>query len=228
MADGEAMEPGPAKPGHEAPKCGGTNRKGKPCGNAAGYKTDHVGRANCAFHGGSTPTGQQYAERIAAEQAVAAFGLQLDGTPPGRILLREIARSSGMVGHLAVMVSELTPEDLSWGLAGRRITQPTTPGGQPQVVVEQRGRTHPLVVMLRDERRTLRELIEAAHRAGVEERQLALAERDGAQIAAAFYGLFAELRREWTLTAEQQEQVRAMIVRQMRQMAVIESGKSDG
>jgi hypothetical protein len=213
----DPMENGPARRPHGKPRCGAHARStGKPCKRGAGAGTDHPGRGLCSNHGGSSPGGIAQAERIAAEQAVAAFGLQLDGTPPGKILLREIARSSGMVGHLA------------WGVASRRITPSAQPGGTPTVTVEQRGRTHPLVVMLRDERTTLRQLIEAALRAGIEERQLALAEREGAQIAAAFHGLFTELLREWTLTAAQQDQVRAMIVRQLRHMAVIEGGKNVG
>lgn len=225
----DPMEDGPAPGPHGKPRCGAHARTtGKPCRRGAGAGTSHPGTGLCSNHGGSSPGGAKQAERIAAEQAVAAFGLQLDGTPPGRILLREIARSSGMVGHLAVMVSELKPDDLSWGAASRRITPSAQPGGTPQVVVEQRGRAHPLVVMLRDERTTLRQLIEAAHRAGIEERQLALAERDGAQIAAMFEGLVAELRREWSLTAEQHAQARAIVGRQLRHMAVIEGGKDVG
>lgn len=37
------------------PRCGAKNRQGQPCGNAAGFKTDHVGEGRCHLHGGKTP-----------------------------------------------------------------------------------------------------------------------------------------------------------------------------
>jgi hypothetical protein len=220
MTDGAAMEDGPAKRGHEAPRCGGTNRKGKPCGNAPGYKTDHPGYANCAFHGGSTPSGERYAERVAAEQAVAAaaarFGVDLDGAPPGEIALREIARSSAMVQHLGAMLSEVAADDLIWGVAARRITPSAAPGGNPQVVVEQRSRPHPLVTMLDAERRQLRDWIMAAHTAGVEERYVRLAEADGAWAAKIARAMFARFVEAWQPTAKQQAEGQAIVAEVFR------------
>ena len=154
---------------------------------------------------------------------MAAFGLQVDGTPPGEIILREIGRSSAMVCALAVQVSELTPEERAWSVSGRRITPAPTADGQPTVQGEQRAREHVLIGMLRTERRELRELIMAAHHAGVEERQIALAERHGAQIAAAFGGLLVELTVAWRLSVEQQEEYRAAVARQLHRIAAIES-----
>jgi hypothetical protein len=37
------------------PRCGARNRQGNPCGNAAGFKTDHPGQGRCHLHGGKTP-----------------------------------------------------------------------------------------------------------------------------------------------------------------------------
>lgn len=42
-----------AKP--STPRCGARNREGNPCGNAAGFKTDHPGVGRCHLHGGLTP-----------------------------------------------------------------------------------------------------------------------------------------------------------------------------
>ena len=49
--------------------------------------------------------------------------------------------------------------------------------------IEQRARTHPWVVMLRDEHVLLGKLAEAAHRCGIEERLMRQVELDGALIA---------------------------------------------
>lgn len=35
--------------------CGARTRSGKPCANAAGFKTDHLGAGRCYLHGGATP-----------------------------------------------------------------------------------------------------------------------------------------------------------------------------
>ena len=88
-----------------------------------------------------------------------------------------------MVDWLAARVAELGEEDLTWGVASRRITPASEQGGQPSVVVEQRARMHPLVLMLRDERVLLGKLAESAHRCGIEERLLRQVEIDGTLIA---------------------------------------------
>jgi hypothetical protein len=228
MTDGKAMGDGPEKKGHgrtPKPRCGAYARStGNPCKRGAGAGTDHPGRGACSNHLGSTQTHEANAERVAAEQVVAAFGLQVDGTPPGEIILREIGRSSAMVCALAAQVSELTPEERAWAVANRKIRPAATPDGQPSVEVEQRAREHVLIGMLRTERHELRELIMAAHHAGVEERQIALAERHGAQIVAAFGGLLAELTVAWGLSVDQQEEYRAAVARQLHRLAAIESG----
>lgn len=211
MTDGQNAE------GQDSRYCGARTRSGGRCRRPAGWGTDHAGvpGTTCKLHLGATRNHQAAAERVAAEQVVARFGLDLDGTPPGQAILREIRRSSAMVGQLAAEVSELTTEERTWGVASRRIRPAAEPGAQPMVEVEQRARIHPLVVMLRDERKTLRELFEAAHHAGIEERQVALAERDGNRIFALLEGVLAEFRLAFRLTAAQQAQGREIVRRQL-------------
>ena len=87
-------------------KCNKTN--GDPCPNWA-----MIGQEVCHAHGGRAPQAKAAAkERIAVEQAVARFGLDLDDTPPDEIMLREIQRSSAMVQHLAALVNAIPAE--SW------------------------------------------------------------------------------------------------------------------
>jgi hypothetical protein len=64
------------------------------------------------------------------------------------------------------------------------------------VQIEQRARTHPWVVMLRDERVLLGKLAEAAHRCGIEERLMRQVELDGALIAAILNDPDLEMRPE--------------------------------
>jgi hypothetical protein len=42
----------------------------------------------------------------------------------GEALIREVQRSAAMVEWPAVRVAALPEDDLTWGLAGRRITRP--------------------------------------------------------------------------------------------------------
>lgn len=44
----------------------GDKPAGSPCGNPAGYKTDHLGFGRCHLHGGATPNGVKAAEKEAA------------------------------------------------------------------------------------------------------------------------------------------------------------------
>jgi hypothetical protein len=106
----EPMEAATASGPHGA-MCLGTNRKGGPCGNTAGYKTDHVGYANCHFHGGSSPGGTQQAQRLAAEATVQQWGLPV-ATTATDALSGELARTFGRVLFLAARVQTLGEADL--------------------------------------------------------------------------------------------------------------------
>jgi len=161
------------------------------------------------------------AERVAAEQAVRQFGLDLDDTPPDEIILREIQRSSAMCQHLAVLVSQLSEEELAWGVQGRDIRPSAEPGGQPGVQVQQRARVHPYVRMLTDERRTFRELFTAARQAGIEERRVRLAEKYGYQLSMVFEGAMTRFRERWQLSAAEMTWAATVLTEQMR---AIDSG----
>jgi hypothetical protein len=73
-------------------KCGGTNRDGRPCGNAAGKGTDHVGAGNCANHGGCTRSGRMAAVREQARAELAALDVDPVGDP-----LTQLALLAGQV-----------------------------------------------------------------------------------------------------------------------------------
>lgn len=57
------------------PDCGGTNRRGDPCGNPAGKGTDHLGFGNCSSHGGSTRNGRKHAVSQQARAELARLNL---------------------------------------------------------------------------------------------------------------------------------------------------------
>jgi hypothetical protein len=196
----------------QAKHCTAHRTDGEPCEGWA-----MAGTTVCSAHGGKAPQVQAAAQaRLVVEQAAARFGVDLDDTPPGQIALREISRSSAMVQHVSAMLSQLSDEDLIWGMTGRRITQTPKPGGTPQVVAEQRARIHPLVTMLDAERRQLRDWIMAAHSAGVEERYVRLAEQDGAWAAKVIHALYARFLDAWQLTAAQRAEGQAIVAETFR------------
>ena len=81
----QAMDPARSPTGHGSrQKCGGTNRAGGPCGNAAGKATDHVGVGNCASHGGATRNGRLAAAKEQARAELAALDVAPVGDPLNR------------------------------------------------------------------------------------------------------------------------------------------------
>lgn len=216
------MTDGPDEQSHDR-YCGARTRSGGRCRRPCGWGTDHAGvpGTTCKLHLGASRNHQMAAERIAAEQAVRQFGLDLDDTPPDEIILREIQRSSAMCQHLAVLVSQLSEEELAWGVQGRDIRPSSEPGGQPGVQVQQRARVHPYVRMLTEERRTFRELFTAARQAGIEERRVRLAEKYGYQLSMVFEGAMARFRQRWQLSAAEMTWAATVLTEQMR---AIDSG----
>lgn len=93
--------------GHgSAPKCGGTNRLGEPCGNPAGKGTDHLGSGNCSNHAGATRTGRVAALNERAER----FLYQADAPPvtdPLSALQRLAGRATAWEDIIGEKVNEL-------------------------------------------------------------------------------------------------------------------------
>jgi hypothetical protein len=163
----------------QARKCSGHKTNGDPCPNWA-----MRGQEVCHAHGGRAPQAKAAAEeRIAIAQAVARFALDLTEITAGDALLRELHRTAAMVEWLSIRVNALPEDDLIWGVDWRRITPASAPGSTPQVVVQQRGRVHPLVVMMERAQVQMRAFADSAHRCGIEDRILRNEELKGAQLA---------------------------------------------
>lgn len=135
------------------------------------------------MHGGAAPQSLAAAARrqqeAAAAKAVATFGLRRDVSAEDA-LLEELQWTAGHVAWLRDRVAELEPEALVWGRtseASKEATEfpgvDTTREAAPSVwlVIYQRERAHLLAVA------------SAVLKAGVDERRVRLAERQGAQLA---------------------------------------------
>lgn len=100
------------------PICGAQTRSGKPCQQAAGYGTDHVGFGTCKHHAGSMPSGKVGAARqeaIAYVDELKALGKIGPEVSPDDALMQEVARSQYAVEYMDDVVKEMTegenPED---------------------------------------------------------------------------------------------------------------------
>lgn len=118
------------------PRCGRKNRGGTPCGQPAGWGTNHFGTGPCKLHGGKSP---RLEAKAAAEQAraeleaeVRALGIP-DTVDPVTGLLNEIAVTAGELQWLRQLVraeaaaSEQASDGLFYG--ERYVRHKRTPDG---------------------------------------------------------------------------------------------------
>lgn len=204
------MEPSGSNPAHG--KCGGTNRQGVPCGNAAGKGTDHLGSGNCKNHGGSTPSGRRYAQTELAKRAVQTYGLPRE-VAPDVALLEEVHRTAGHVAWLQQKVADIEHDDLVWG----KVEEVDKGAGEfTGVDITYRAQANIWLDLYQRERKHLTDVCKAALSAGIAERQVKLAEQQGTLIAQVITRILDDL----SLSADQRALVSEVVPRHL--MAVAE------
>lgn len=168
----------PGCPGHRPGTCGGHKklaRGGGPCDLAAGARTDHLGHGRCSYHGGNAPSGKLHAQREAASAAVATYGLPRT-IDPTDALLEEIHRTAGHVDYIAAQIRDLDPDGLVWGLTESADVQASE---FPGTNTKHAAAINVWLELYHRERRHLVDVCKAAIVAGIEERRVNLAERQG-------------------------------------------------
>ena len=88
-----------------------TDGSGRTCGQPAGWGTG-TGRGVCKKHGGNTRAHRKKAQREAAEEAVAIYGLPIE-IDPADALLEEVWRTRGHVEWLGVEVQNTERANLA-------------------------------------------------------------------------------------------------------------------
>lgn len=177
------------------------------CKQPAGAGTDHLGFGRCKFHGGHTPAGEKNGQRLMAEHACAKLGVprQVD---PQQALLEEVWRCAGNVAFYESIVKEM----------GYDAERPNAQfGGANDALVTTRfGEMTPSVWinLYNDERKAMVSAAAWAIKCGVAERQVRLAEQQGALVNAAFNRLLADP--ELGLTAKQKAKAPTAVVRALR------------
>jgi hypothetical protein len=166
--------------------CDARKKNGERCRNFAGQGTSHFGVGRCRFHFGNAPNHEKNAVRVEAQRRAVEFGQPLD-VHPSEALLTVLQLSAG---HLAWLRSALS------GFEDK-----TTFEGQV------------LMRMWDDERDRVARISKAALDAGVQERQVQLAERYGEALAQVLRNIFGDP--ELGLTDGQRAQLPAVLRRHL-------------
>lgn len=192
--------------------CGG-KRKQSPgtCTRPAGWGTDHPGIGKCKLHGGSTTNHQRHAAHEKARRVVAGLNLRRE-IDPHEALLEEVHRAAGIVAWLDEKVRSLPEGELTWGVT-QEVTRQS--GETPGVDTTQSAELSVWVKWWQQERAALAKVSKLALDAGVEERQVRLAEAQGAKLAQVIRDILADL----DLTPEQQARVPVVVPRRLRAAA---------
>lgn len=199
--DGDKRTPPPP----DEKRCTAPSREtGERCRSRRGPNATPV----CRRHGGSAPqvikAAARRAEHEEAKRIVETYGLPIDITPEAAILA-EVHRTAGAIAWLESEIRGLTRDDLIWG------TTKVVVGGR-EAGETQEAAPHILLKLYQDERAQLVRVCAAALRAGIEERQVKLAERQGALLVDLIKAILADLR----LTPEQKALVPEVVPRHLR------------
>jgi hypothetical protein len=172
--------------GHRYETCGAARKHDRgPCTRPAGWGTSHPGTGYCKLHGGSTPSGEQHGKKLAAQKAVAAFGLPRE-IDPDQALMEELWRCAGLVAFFERLIStgELPAEENATGRKRAvRLTQATMAGEQPSV----------WYAMFAQERDRMHAVAKTCKAVGIEERRVRVVEELGGQIAQVLRNVLGDL-----------------------------------
>lgn len=166
----------------------------------------------CSMHGGNAKQVRAKAAKRTAEKKVkalvATYGLPVEITPE-QAILDEVHRTAGHVAWLEQQVHALTEGELVWN------TTRVKEGGDDRGVTEE-AQPHALLKLYNEERDRLVRVCTAALKAGIEERRVKLAERDGALVAEVIRAILEDLK----LTSAQWALVSTVVPQRLRALAL--------
>lgn len=199
----------------DGPYCHGKKRgeEGGWCHRPQGWGTDHVGTGKCKLHGGATKSHKTAAKTELARRAVDTYGLPRE-VDPAVALLEEVHRTAGHVAWLSKVVASTDQDELVWGVAeeidrtgGEYAGTETTSRAMPSIWLD----------LYQRERKHLTDVCKAAIAAGIAERQVRLAEQQGAIVVDVIRRILDRL----DLTAAQSALVPAVVPEELRRAAAL-------
>lgn len=167
-------EPTITIPAHKRETCG-ADRNGRICRLRAGHGTDHLGYGNCKFHGGLTPNGIVHAARLEGAALAEEHNME-----PHEALLMCVRLAAGEVAYFTSKVTQLEAEQITVRLERSRTGENdyTETSNQHELNIWVRARHDAIDRLARYSKTALD--------AGVQERQVRLAEQFVADIAGVF------------------------------------------
>lgn len=175
--------------------CGAKRYNGQACRYNAGHGTTHPGIGRCRKHGGGSPSGKAAAHGEQAERQLVeladSYSQERPDTGPHELLLEEVRRTAGLVDWLETRLRLRVPGE--------------TP--DYKAALERR---------FDKERANLVKACATAIAAGVAERQVAIAEKWGGEIASMLRLILMDLE----LTKEQRDRAPAVIEARMAQWEI--------
>jgi hypothetical protein len=167
----------------------------------------------CATHGGRAPQVRAAAgRRLAAAEWARSFGEPDPDADPTETVLNEIRWCAGHVAWLRSRVQETEPEALVWGV----VSETDRRGGQyPGVDITSAAKASSWLVLYGQERDRLTRMCEVAHRMGIAERHVELAERVGQLMV----DLLRDVLDDLQLSDEQQQTAAHVVPRHLSAIA---------
>lgn len=171
------------------------------------------GAAVCVAHGGAAPQVKRAAgRRLAVAEFAKSFGEIAQDADPSAVVLGEIRWCAGHVAWLRSKVQETEPDALIWGLES---TVAKGSGEFPGVDITEAAKASMWVVLYGQERDRLVRMCEIAHRMGIEERMVQLAEKAGAAMSEVIRRVLADAE----LTPPQYQAVTLRLPDRLRELS---------
>lgn len=192
--------------------CGARKRGGGTCGLAPGWGTDHPGVGKCKLHGGSTPNHRKAAAvELAHQEAsrmVRAAGVDQD---PIEHLLESLHMAAALVTVWGTLASTIDDNAEDQAAEAERIRgelgyelddddespyKLRVKSKDPMLVLDRHGQAgiHPYVLQYEKAIERRAKLAKLCVDAGIAERQIRIAERQGQLIAQAINGILDALK----------------------------------
>jgi len=191
-------------------RCQATNRES---GERCRLRHPPGGIVCTEFHGGAPAHIRRAAAARAKEQGarrmVATYGLPI-AISPEQAIIDEVHRTAGHIAWLSQQLRDLDPEDLVWGVT--KVKE----GGDDRGVTRE-AVPNMWLRLYKEERAHLAKVSADAIRVGIEERQVKLAEAQGAMVAQAVRAILADLK----LTAAQKALIPTVVPQHLRELALL-------
>jgi hypothetical protein len=172
-------------------RCGAKTKSGNPCGRPTGWGTGHAGVGRCKLHGGASPQAELTGQVALARSELAVMGVELPAESHEAIL-KCIRIAHGEVAYCTARIAELGHDEA--------VGQPVLTTERPRKLEKGAESKAERVIECRQESPRLNIWVVARHaamdrlvaysatalKAGVEERQVKIAEQQGAMVAEAF------------------------------------------